>query len=85
MSKQELEYIRNIRIVTILGLKDDGRRKMIRCPFHKERTPSFAIFPDNGYKCFSCGKYGNGAIDFVMDLGFSFQQAVDELKTYLPK
>lgn len=31
--------------------------KLILCPFHKEGTPSLALYGD-GYKCFGCGKYG---------------------------
>lgn len=32
--------------------------KFILCPFVKEKTPSLAIYPDGGYFCFSCRKYG---------------------------
>lgn len=40
----------------------------IKCPFHKEETPSCAVYPD-GYYCFGCGAYGplsdlEGLIDF---------------------
>lgn len=83
MSSEDLTRLREIKIVRILNLKDDGRKKFIRCPFHNERTPSFVIFPDNGFKCFGCGEHGQGAIDFVMKLGYSFKDAIEELKEYL--
>ena len=36
------------------------------CPFHKEKTPSFTVYPNtNTWHCFGCGA-GGSAIDFVM-------------------
>lgn len=38
------------------------------CPFHDEKTPSFTVSPAKGiYKCFGCGKGGNG-VNFVMEI-----------------
>jgi len=53
---------------------------MINCPFHGERQPSFCLYPDNSYKCFGCGEYGKGAIDFIIGLGSTFQEAIDYLE-----
>lgn len=39
---------------------------LTNCPFHADRKPSFAIYRD-GFKCFSCGEYGD-AVDFVVKL-----------------
>lgn len=36
-----------------------GNRWVACCPFHQERTPSFTIFPDGGFKCFGCGEHGD--------------------------
>ncbi|HNF49625.1 MAG TPA: DNA primase [Chitinophagales bacterium] len=37
------------------------------CPFHQEKTPSFAVNPNkNIYKCFGCGK-GGDSVNFVME------------------
>lgn len=35
------------------------------CPFHKEKTPSFTVYPTGTYVCYGCGARGD-AIDFVM-------------------
>ena len=46
-------------------LRKSGIRHVGCCPFHKERTPSFYVFPQTGtYKCFGCGE-GGDAIAFV--------------------
>jgi len=47
------------------------------CPFHGEKTPSFAVSPDKGiYHCFGCGK-GGGVISFVMEMeNVPFPEAV---------
>lgn len=59
-------------IVEVVGdfvdLKKRGSTYMGLCPFHNERTPSFAVSRVRGYcKCFSCGKGGN-AVNFLMEL-----------------
>lgn len=38
------------------------------CAFHHEKTPSLKFFSDGGWKCFGCGKSGNGSIDFAVEL-----------------
>lgn len=83
LTSDEIESIRCIRIHKILGIRDDGRRVSLCCPVHNERTPSFAVYPDNHYYCFGCGVHGLGAIDFVMALGYTFVQALEELEKYL--
>jgi len=41
-------------------------RLVTSCPFHKDDTPSFAIYTkDNTWHCFSCGA-GRDVIDFIM-------------------
>lgn len=48
------------------------------CPFHAEKNPSFAVYPDH-YHCFGCGAHGD-AIAFVMRAHhLSFPQAVRDL------
>jgi len=57
-----------------------GSRHVGLCPFHAEKTPSFFIFPNNRYKCFGCGEYGD-VIDFVQKhYGLSFPDALKHLR-----
>lgn len=49
-----------------IKLKKKGVDFVGLCPFHPEKTPSFTISPvKNIYKCFGCGRSGNG-IGFLM-------------------
>lgn len=50
------------------------------CPFHHEKTPSFAINEDEQYyHCFGCGEGGN-VIKFVQQIeSISFPEAVEKL------
>lgn len=63
-----------------LSLKKKGRNLWACCPFHDEKTPSFSVAPDkNIYKCFGCGKAGDG-ISFIMEHdGFSYVEAIKHL------
>ncbi len=45
-----------------LELHQRGGKQWACCPFHNERTPSFAIYPDGrGWYCFSCHRGGDAA------------------------
>jgi len=47
-------------------LRRSGRLLMGLCPFHNEKTPSFAVYPDsNSFYCFGCGA-GGDAVSFLM-------------------
>jgi len=60
-------------------MKKSGSHYVGLCPLHIEKTPSFFVFPDNRFKCFGCGEYGD-VIDFVRKLhGLSFQEALKHL------
>lgn len=71
-------------LVGIIGkhvdLKRAGNSFKGCCPFHKEKTPSFYVKPNEGYYyCFGCKATGN-AISFLMDYeGQNFLEAVDTL------
>lgn len=58
-------------------LKRQGREFVGLCPFHSEKSPSFAVCPDKGfYHCFGCGAHGD-AIAYVMQAhGLTFVEAV---------
>ena len=50
-----------------LSLRKTGSRLKTLCPFHDEKTPSFHVTPSKGiFKCFGCGKGGDG-IHFLME------------------
>ena len=58
-------------------LRRAGHNFVGRCPFHKERTPSFHVSPErNSYMCFGCGEKGDiftfiekiDGVDFVTAL-----------------
>jgi hypothetical protein len=54
------------------------KKNKARCPFHKDKTPSFSIKGNKGH-CFSCGFHGD-IIDFIQKQhGFTFQQAINFL------
>lgn len=48
-----------------LALKRRGATLVGLCPFHMERTPSFAVYPDEQrFHCFGCGAHGD-IFDFL--------------------
>lgn len=61
-------------------LKRQGTTYFGACPFHREKTPSFAVTPEKQiYHCFGCGEGGN-VIRFMMRVeNISFQEAVELL------
>lgn len=84
LTDQEKQIIRDIRIHRILNIPDNGRKQMVKCVFHNDRSPSLLIDTQNGFHCFACGARGKGAIDFVMRLqNCSFREAINELADFL--
>lgn len=50
-----------------------------RCPFHREKTPSFVVYPDGHFHCYGCGAHGD-TIDFVRRIkGLNFVETVHAL------
>ena len=68
-------------IVRVVGeyvrLKKSGQNFTGLCPFHSEKTPSFAVHPVKQiYHCFGCG-VGGDVFQFVMEMDkCSFPEAV---------
>lgn len=81
-----------IAVVVAAGveLRKAGREVVGLCPFHVEKTPSFAVNADkNLWYCHGCHE-GGDAIAFVMKLyGFGFKDAIKHLRIdggeYKPK
>lgn len=48
-----------VRPEDLLGLARARRPSPICCPLHADTHPSFYIYPDGGWKCFGCGRYGD--------------------------
>ena len=64
MDSQVQEIKDKLHITEIVGqyvqLHKAGRTFTARCPFHKEKTPSFHVSPERGtYICFGCGERGD--------------------------
>ena len=84
-SEELIEEIRsNNDIVDVISgyvtLKRSGRNFFGLCPFHKEKSPSFAVSPDKQiFHCFGCGAGGN-VIHFVSKIeGLDFKDTLELL------
>ena len=58
------QIVRSVDFVRLVGrhceLRKKGKTFWGLCPFHKEKTPSFSVDPENGlYYCFGCKEGGN--------------------------
>lgn len=67
-------------VADFVPLKKKGQHLWACCPFHQEKTPSFAVLPAKGfYKCFGCNAAGD-AITFIREMeGVSFVEAIRHL------
>jgi DNA primase len=78
------ELRQRVSLAEIVGrrvkLTRRGREYIGLCPFHKEKTPSFAAVEDKGFfHCFGCGAHGD-VIGFVMQTeSLSFPEVVEQL------
>ena len=90
-----IEDVRNGNdIVEVIGsyvsLQQKGGRYFGLCPFHKERTPSFSVSPDEQlYHCFGCNASGN-VYSFIMQIeNYDFIDSVkflaERIKYVLPE
>lgn len=76
------EYAKQIPIVDLYPfekLRRFGKRYQCKCPFHDEKNPSFVIYPNNSFYCFSC-QTGGDSITFLRRLkNIGFKEAVAEI------
>ncbi len=84
-SDELIEEIRSSNdIVDVISkyvtLKRSGRNFFGLCPFHKEKSPSFAVSPDKQiFHCFGCGAGGN-VIHFMSKIeGLDFKDTLELL------
>lgn len=82
------ELISRTDIVGLIGskiafAKKTGDNQMACCPFHNEKTPSFAVSQSKQfYHCFGCG-VGGDALRFLMDYDhLTFVEAVESLADF---
>ena len=82
-SDELIEEIRsNNDIVDVISqyvtLKRSGRNFFGLCPFHKEKSPSFAVSPDKQiFHCFGCNAGGN-VIHFVSKIeNLNFRETIE--------
>lgn len=80
----KLRIKEQVDLVDLVGdyvvLKPRGRYAMGLCPFHQEKTPSFAVYSDSQhFRCFGCGKAGD-VFSFLMEReGLSFRESMERL------
>ena len=83
-TRQNVPFAKEIPILSVVEqktrLRKVGRNYTGKCPFHKERYPSFYVYPNtNSFYCFGCAK-GGDVIRFVeLTEGLSFMEAVKRL------
>ncbi len=84
MDSQVQEIKDKLNITEVVGqyvqLNKAGRTFTARCPFHKEKTPSFHVSPERGtYICFGCGERGD-VFSFVQKMeSIDFPTALKQL------
>lgn len=60
------------------------RKKAFRCPNpdHEDKRPSAMRYPDGGWKCHSCGSWGDALDLYALRQGLTIRQALDRLRCF---
>ena len=81
--KADVSLVFLIESETGASFKKLGRNMVTLCPFRRETTPSFTVFPDGYYMCFGCGVHGDH-IEFIKAYkNLDFAEAVAELEKFV--
>ena len=84
VNEEEVVDAKQVDIVAFLKhrgttFKKRGNAMICSSPFASDSTPSFYVYPDNCFKCYSTGRHGD-SINLVQELlGIGFQEAVRNL------
>lgn len=82
ISENTIQQVKNSVIThevvgSFISIKKKGADYVASCPFHAEKTPSFTVSPSkNIYKCFGCGKSGDGITFLVEHEKLTFIDAI---------
>jgi CHC2 zinc finger/Toprim domain len=77
-SKDEIADLKaRVPLTELIGLPLRNGKTL--CPFHKEHTPSFHVFPDR-FHCFGCGAGGDHLDWLKQQNGLTTQQAIEHLR-----
>lgn len=78
------ELRQSLNMLQVVGYYYDiPRNRMIHCPFHRDKTPSFYVYDDHAF-CFGSCRRGYDMFRFVMAVeGVSFARAVERLEQIL--
>lgn len=71
-----------VPIGNFIELERAGNNLIALCPFHKEKTPSFVVYPNNRYYCFGCHCSGNVINFYMKKFNRNFIESVRELTNY---
>jgi len=66
-------------------LRRSGKNFVARCPFHDDRNPSFAVYPETqSFYCFGCHASGD-VLSFLMRVEhLTFVEALKVLRQFAP-
>ncbi len=81
ISLQDIALARSTSVVDIASehtkLRKRGKNLVGLCPLHKEKSPSFTVYPEsNTWHCFGCSNHGDVIKLIKVLLGLSFREAV---------
>ena len=56
------------------------------CPFHDDKNPSLAVYPQTGtFRCYGCQKYGD-VITFIREIEhLGFMETLERLEEFNPQ